>query len=394
MHRSGTSALTRVLSLLGATLPQSLYPATPENKEGHWEPAEVVRLHDEILESAGTHVNAVWDPETDWLGSPAALRFKARIKDIVAVEYGDSPLFVIKDPRISLVLPLWTAALDEMGIAQCAVVCFRNPIEVAQSLARRQTTHFPYSAWPYDKSGLLWLRYILAAERHTRAIPRAFHDYADLLSAWRASVMRLACALEIEWPRQSVSVENEIEAFLNPELRHYHDATLNAASLGRIWDDWIAPVHEELKKAKTGAVLDRAVLERVAAAYQGNVRALGRYLAAVETRNDELAKEITAIGVQQLARSRELEDLRAALTAQREYSGRTLSKSWETIYKIQLEREAERAKSRAEIGALQERLKSAEAELARARARREKRTKPFRKAHKWLRKKIWPKVAP
>ncbi len=49
MHRSGTSALTRVLSLLGAALPQHILGAGPGNETGHWEPLRLVGYHDRML---------------------------------------------------------------------------------------------------------------------------------------------------------------------------------------------------------------------------------------------------------------------------------------------------------------------------------------------------------
>ncbi len=42
MHRSGTSAIVRVLNLLGVDLPAALYPARPDNPVGYWEPLQVV----------------------------------------------------------------------------------------------------------------------------------------------------------------------------------------------------------------------------------------------------------------------------------------------------------------------------------------------------------------
>ncbi len=49
MHRSGTSALTRVLNLLGASLPKNLLGASPGNETGHWEPDRLIGLHDRML---------------------------------------------------------------------------------------------------------------------------------------------------------------------------------------------------------------------------------------------------------------------------------------------------------------------------------------------------------
>ena len=63
MHRSGTSALTRLLNLLGASLPADLYPAGPGNELGHWEPADSGPLHDAML-SSWARTGFPWRPET------------------------------------------------------------------------------------------------------------------------------------------------------------------------------------------------------------------------------------------------------------------------------------------------------------------------------------------
>ncbi|VAW15575.1 hypothetical protein MNBD_ALPHA12-1015, partial [hydrothermal vent metagenome] len=50
MHRSGTSALTRVLSLAGATLPKRLLGSSDDsNPTGHWEPNILIEYHDKML---------------------------------------------------------------------------------------------------------------------------------------------------------------------------------------------------------------------------------------------------------------------------------------------------------------------------------------------------------
>ena len=54
MHRSGTSAVARVVNLLGAALPKKLLEAAPGNEAGHWEPIELVSLHDRMLAEAGS----------------------------------------------------------------------------------------------------------------------------------------------------------------------------------------------------------------------------------------------------------------------------------------------------------------------------------------------------
>src|SRR5262245_37750610 len=59
MHRSGTSAITRIFNLLGADLPKNLMSSGPGNELGHWESNDLVIIHDDLLTSAGSK----WD---DW----------------------------------------------------------------------------------------------------------------------------------------------------------------------------------------------------------------------------------------------------------------------------------------------------------------------------------------
>ena len=52
--RSGTSALTRVLSLCGAALPAGLLGATAQNPRGCWEPRAAIHLNEAILRRHGS----------------------------------------------------------------------------------------------------------------------------------------------------------------------------------------------------------------------------------------------------------------------------------------------------------------------------------------------------
>ena len=79
MHRSGTSAVTRVINLLGADLPSNLMPAVAgANEPGFWESMDVYRLNDEILASVGSS----WDDwrrfDPAWMRSAEKDRFKVR----------------------------------------------------------------------------------------------------------------------------------------------------------------------------------------------------------------------------------------------------------------------------------------------------------------------------
>ncbi|MFD2055894.1 hypothetical protein ACFSQT_23360 [Mesorhizobium calcicola] len=262
MHRSGTSALARMFSLLGASLPRNLNPAGLGNETGHWEPEAAVRLNDEILGLAESPVNDVQGPSGEWLQRPAAQAFVDRLKDLIVEEYGDDPLFVLKDPRISLLFPLWRAALAKLEIRCVAVVISRNPVEVALSLAKRQGQGGDWQSWPLDRGGLLWLRYNLAAEEHTRDVDRAFCDYSTLLDDWRSVARRLGDELNIAWPKSIPDAAAEIDGFLSRELWHHQEPEDLDCRQG-VWSAWIAPIFSELRGAAAGRAPDPAVFGAV-----------------------------------------------------------------------------------------------------------------------------------
>src|SRR3954462_7423971 len=54
MHRSGTSAVTQLLSLAGARLPRNLMPGDEHNARGYFEPWRIANFNDERLRAAGS----------------------------------------------------------------------------------------------------------------------------------------------------------------------------------------------------------------------------------------------------------------------------------------------------------------------------------------------------
>ncbi len=221
MHRSGTSALARMLSLLGAALPEHVmgaeYRGRGGNEAGHWEPERLVNLHDEMLAEAGSR----WD---DWrrfeptaLGPDRLSHYRSEIARLIAEEYDDEPLFVLKDPRLCRFVPLYEEILGEMGIAPRFVLTYRNPVSVLDSLAARDDMTASFAS-------LVWLRHVLDAEEATRGKARVFLAYEEYLDDWRPSAAAISAALGFDWPRDADDVGQEIDAHLSRDFQH-HAAT-------------------------------------------------------------------------------------------------------------------------------------------------------------------------
>jgi hypothetical protein len=220
MHRSGTSAFTRSASLCGAALPAELLAADAAiNEAGFWESPAVTGLNDEILGALGRRwsdiraLPAGWEALTD--------RFAAKIDAVLAAQFGEAPLLVLKDPRLCRLLPLWRGGLARAGIRPVAVLAVRHPLEVAASLNRREHMR-PGTAL------LLWLRHLIEAEAATRDIPRLMMHYDELLADGPAALARIGTALGLTWPRPPSAAARALTDFLNRSLRHHtqHDDVL------------------------------------------------------------------------------------------------------------------------------------------------------------------------
>ena len=301
MHRSGTSALARVLTIAGCDLPGTLVEAKPDNATGFWESQPVVDLNDEILSSTGSYWDD-WRPfERDWFESPAAGPFRDRALEVLRQEYGESRLFVLKDPRICRLLPFWTDVLSKLDARACIVSPIRNPLDVAASLETRNGID-PFVAY------LIWLRHVLDAEGDSRGLPRAYVRYDQLLTHAPAAIDRICQDLGLSLPgRDGASTATDIDAFLSSDLRHHHggdDRLLSDASVSawirssfRILDCWTRAAADDEHTRE---------LDRIRTAFDAATPAFGRALQA----DQQAARECRALARELLAVSETLETTR------------------------------------------------------------------------------------
>jgi hypothetical protein len=258
MGRSGTSALTRILSLCGGTLPAGLKGADSHNPRGYWEPRATLRLNEAILRR---HGSVVFDPSVGVLEDSA---FDAQERAACIAEIGAfltrlpaAPLVVIKDPFITLLSDMWFEAARLAGFDVATVIAVRHPQEVIAS----QAAAGPMSP---ELSSAVWLKACLLAERHTRAVPRVFVDYANFLDDWRREIKRISKALAIDLDTRD---EGAIEEFLTSDLRHQRNC---GPVTDRFGTDWMSAVYEAMRAAARDEPWDMSALDRIFEAYRGS----------------------------------------------------------------------------------------------------------------------------
>lgn len=213
MHRSGTSALAGVLGHLGCDLPKTLMPPTETNPKGYFESLRVYNLNDAILASAGSSWDDWQELNPGWIASPRIDEFLQQGEETLSDEFGASPLFVLKDPRMCRMMPFWRRLLEQADIKPLMLHIHRNPLEVAGSLEQCEGLPLAYGL-------LLWLRHILDAEAGTRGMDRHFTSYGRIVQNWAVAAAAMQTKLGITFPRLSDSTSWEIENFLSNDLRN------------------------------------------------------------------------------------------------------------------------------------------------------------------------------
>lgn len=280
MARSGTSALTRVLSLCGSTLPAGMCGADANNPRGYWEPRAAIMLNETIMRRHGSN----WYDPTLRLQEECAFGADEKAAWIaeIAAYLGTlpaAPLVVIKEPRITALSGLWFEAARQVGFDIAAVIAVRHPQEVVASAAK-------YVDTSPELSSALWLKYNLLAERHTRGIPRVFVDYGNLLDDWHREVKRVAAALEIDLDTVD---ESAVEEFLTPELRRQRYGGPVADHFGA---DWVSAVYEALHGAAQDNPLHAATLDRVFESYQAGERDFRMAFTEFHARTNSLLRRV------------------------------------------------------------------------------------------------------
>jgi hypothetical protein len=280
-HRSGTSALARVVNLLGFTLPSTLLASNAANERGFWESVNVNRLNDELFAAAGVSWRA-WQPLAAEWSTP---ELKAKALALLQSEFGDAEHFVLKDPRICRLLPFWRDVLAQFDARALVLLPLRHPLEVAASLAARNGIEPALS-------NLIWLRYVLDSEFASRDLPRAFVTYDDLLNKWAPVMDKVRRDLAITWPRAPVQAKPDIEAFLSPADRHHSESAASAED-PRV-PKWVRTTYSILRRwaRQRERKADRAKLNRIRGEFDAIPEAFLPFMAYAPFEQSRVSKQL------------------------------------------------------------------------------------------------------
>lgn len=234
MARSGTSALTELLTDLGGEPPTDLMVGDPWNERGYFESVALAQLNEDLLEACGGSFTAPPEPPEGWdqVGTEQQLDQARRRFDEV---YPGSGMPVWKDPRLCHLLPFWRRALA--GRAMAVAFIWREPMQVARSMrhivrgvnaAYGDNEPVGVFARPLKAHGLtmnlahglaLWETYNRAALAAMAGLPVLVTTYDELVSDPDAVSGRAAAWLADVFP--GLELHGGRGASVSPTLRHF-----------------------------------------------------------------------------------------------------------------------------------------------------------------------------
>lgn len=241
MHRSGTSATTRVLSLLGAATGPYKVVCTPHNQRGNWENLRMRMMNDDLLGKLGRTWHDPRPMPPEWRRQPCYAEALSSLCAAIREDFADAPLWVVKDPRMCRLLPLWRDAFDALDIDARVLLVARRPSEVMASIRARNGDACANLA--------CWKRHILEALHGSRDLPRAMITYDGLLRDPDRVARHVGACLGIRWPADPDDARMKIREFLEASLRH-HDHRPVATDDGG--DEDTGAIYEACERAAAG----------------------------------------------------------------------------------------------------------------------------------------------
>ena len=209
MHRSGHSALTGLLNLMGAYFgsEEMSRQASERHPPARSEPIDVRSLNEVLLNS----VDCDWDCINTFSVSRMSPRdieaFNVQATKLLAALNAHQP-WVISDPRLCLLFPLWQPIIPD-----CVCIhLYRNPIEVAKSLQALNGT-------PISVGIALWEKYTRAALYASREQLNLFVSHKSLVTQPQAVVQELLAQLSDHgMDGLSAPAHQELEAHVDTAL--------------------------------------------------------------------------------------------------------------------------------------------------------------------------------
>ena len=216
VQRSGTSAITRGLQVLGVDL-GNFYGhdiVSPDNEKGFFEDLEISHLDVSMLNSIGY----TWDNPTlplfDDNTKQVLSAFYPIALNIINRRFENTVLFGFKDPLAVKLLPFWNEVFKEKRVKVSYIIVSRNPLSVIKSSIHQR------ECFNIVKSSYIWLSAVVASLIYSAGYNRIIVDYDELMKDPEKQLGRMAERLNLKFDAVGPEFIEYKESFLSESLRH------------------------------------------------------------------------------------------------------------------------------------------------------------------------------
>jgi hypothetical protein len=232
--RTGTSAISSALMKLGVDFGNEKNFVDPavykHNPKGFFELAWVNQLNDEVFSRLGLCWERFELLSKKALSVASLSQYRLNIREAVTREWGtDGALIGIKDPRISILFPLWESVLSGMGYEPKCIVVLRNPLSYAKSEVKLQK-------WTTERLLLDWSRHVLSALYFSREFDTRVVDFDEFAAGPKNVVARIC-----KWLDLPSSLVNEAAAVYDKDMYHH------CCAEARIPNEFVADLYDWLR---------------------------------------------------------------------------------------------------------------------------------------------------
>lgn len=271
MHRSGTSAITRGLKVLGVDLGHNLLPSEKGNNEkGFFEDATITAYNEELLAALGHTWDSLVPISPEELNLPITQSHKIRAIEHLREKVANIKCFGVKDPRMARLLPFWQEIFAELGLKVSYVVAFRNPKNVAHSLVKR-------NEFEVGKGYFLWLEHMLFSLKYSQGAPRVFVNYELMLQAPEQQLRRISESLCLPFDPQGPDFLEYKHKFLQHSLQHNSFALEELSRDASVPADVLSLSLVLLQLSRDERADDQYVVNTVNELYQAMIERLSAY---------------------------------------------------------------------------------------------------------------------
>lgn len=217
-YRSGTSLLAGCFQELGASLGRNVIIEPDEfNTKGYYENKDIFKFNEELLR----HLNSsLYDPnELPKYWHLYCFSFFRRLRKIFQNDLNlivNNNLIVYKDPRISVLLPLYIRVLSSLKVNHGFIFSQRPDIEIQRSLRRAQNLNFDHS--------------LMLINKIKKSVVNCLGDSKKLIWLSTLNCLSYKPVKVFEYIKNKFEIPLEIDEkkivdFINLNLRHFKSKT-------------------------------------------------------------------------------------------------------------------------------------------------------------------------